>query len=140
MATTPVPTRYSDRILEQLLRLRAADALPLRSGDAAQLPERIWRFEFRAGGWPVHIDLDDTVLEVRVHHGRESIAKGRVPEGLMRVLLGSRPAPTGLAAGASAEESMAALRAIVGDWRRGNARVFIDSPSVARHQDGWNNA
>jgi len=127
--------RYNERILEQLLRLRAAHALPLR---ALEAPTGVSRWTFRAGGWPIQVDLDETVLEMRVYAGRQTISTGRVPPTVMSALLGRRPIDTGGAV--AADDCVAALREIVADWRRRNARVFMEPPRTARHPDGWNNA
>lgn len=128
-------TRFAERILEQLLRLRAAHALPL---EPLTNPEGVHRWTFRAGGWPIQVDLDETVLEMRVYHDRQTVATGRVPANVMGALLGRSAIDAGGAV--SPEDCMAALRAIVADWRRNNARVFMEPPRVARHPDGWNNA
>jgi len=135
LSTKTQETRYADRILEQLVKLCAASA----STPFARLesPDGIWRFTFRAGGWPVQVDIDSTVLEVRVYHGRQVIAMGRVTAPVFAALTGAEPLAKG---SASADECIAALRAIVADWRRRNARVYMEPPRVARHPDGWNNA
>lgn len=127
--------RFSDRILEQILKLRSAHALPLHALDT---PQGVHRWTFRAGGWPVQIDLDETVFEMRVYSGRQVIATGRVSPEAMTALLGRRPIDPGGAV--SVDDCLAALREIIADWRRRNARVFMEPPRVARHPDGWNNA
>ena len=126
---------YADRILEQMLKLRAAHALPLRQLES---PAGLSRWTFRADGWPVQIDLDDTVRELRVYTGRQVIATARVDADVISALLGRRPIDAGGAV--SADDCIAALRGIVADWRRRNARVHMSSPRVARHPDGWNRA
>jgi hypothetical protein len=131
----PGEARYSDRILEQLLKLRSVHALPLRE---LETPAGLHRFQFRAAGWPVQVDLDETVLEMRVYTGRQTIATGRVAPEVMSAVLGRTPIDAGGAV--SADDCIAALREIVGDWRSRNARVHMEPPRVARHPDGWNNA
>ena len=128
-------TRFSERIIEQLLRLRAAHAFPLRELES---PEGLSRWKFRAGGWPIQIDLDETVLEMRVYNGRQTISTGRVSAQVMSALHGRTPIDAGGAV--SPEDCLTALRAIIADWRSKNARVFMAPPRVARHPDGWNNA
>jgi len=136
-STDPIVTDFSTRILEQVLRLRAAGALDMKAiGD----PQGLYTWAFRAGGWPVEVHLDETVLEMRVYHGRHTISTGRVPPRLFPALVGTAELPAGSADGVSAEKSMAQLRTIVGDWRRKNPRVFMEPPRTARHPDGWNNA
>jgi hypothetical protein len=127
---------FSTRILEQVLKLRAADAFDLQAKPEAK---GLYTWSFRSGGWPVEVHLDEIVLEMRVYHGRHTISTGRVPPRLFPVLTGEAPVPGG-GAGVSADESLAALRAIVGDWKRKNPRVFMEPPRTARHPDGWNNA
>ena len=56
------------------------------------------------------------------------------------ILVKGAELPPGSSDGVSADKAMATLRAIVGDWRRKNPRVFMEPPRTARHQDGWNNA
>ncbi len=130
-------TDFSTRILEQLLKLRAAGALDMK---AMSEPKGLYTWSFRAAGWLVEVHLDETVVEMRVYHGRHTISTGRVPPRLFPVLVGATELPAGSSNGVSTDESMAALRAIVGDWRRKNPRVFMEPPRTARHQDGWNNA
>ena len=129
-------TDYSTRILEQVLKLRAAGALDMQPKRG---PKGMYSWTFRAGGWPVEVHLDEIVLEMRVYHGRHTISTGRVPPRLFPVLIGEAEVPGG-GGGVSADESLAALRAIVADWKRKNPRVFMEPPRTARHQDGWNNA
>ena len=137
MSTTPAATDYSTRILEQILKLRAAGVL-----DMQQKPDTkgLFTWTFRAGGWPVEVHLDEIVLEMRVYHGRHTISTGRVPPRLFPVLVGQQEVAEGAGSGVSADESIAALRAIVADWKRKNPRIFMEPPRTARHQDGWNNA
>ncbi len=134
MTATAHDATYTPRILEQLLKLRAAGALPLR-----RLPEveGLWRWGFRAGGMRVEIDLDSTVLELRAYAGRHVIAVGRVRAPVFAALTSGAE---GVRDSRAADESLAALRAIVGEWRTRNARLFMEPPRVARHPDGWNNA
>ncbi len=128
---------YAERILEQLLRLRALDAVKFEeSGD----PEGLHRHRFRSGGWQCEIDVDMTVLELRAYQGNDVVATARIPENIANMLIGKKPVPREVATGASASEACAALRAVIGDWRSKNARVRISSPNVARHPDGWNNS
>ncbi len=136
MSTTSAGASYRERILEQLINLRAADALPLAESDG---PGGIYTWGFRAAGWPIELLLDMTVLEIRVYHGRHTIATGRVNAPLMAILVGRLPVPAQLA-GASEDEALAALRAIVAHWRERNPRVFMEPPRTARHPDGWNNS
>jgi len=137
MSSTPPSTRFSERLLEPLLRLRATGALEPREDAAAR---GAYRWSFRAAGRPVQVDLDTTVLELRAYEGRETLATGRVPERVMRVLVGQEDAPPATDDGVTAGEALDALRAIVRDWRRRNARVDMEPPRTARHPDGWNNA
>ena len=126
------PNQLDARIQECLLALKEAGALPLRQS----APDSgVFRFRLRAGGWPIDVDLDDTVLEVRAYHGNDTVATGRVREVVMNGLLenpGDGRQPT--------REELAPLRAVVSDWKKSNARIFMNSPHVARHSDGWNNA
>jgi hypothetical protein len=127
---------YAVRVLEELLKLRAAGALPL----VESAPGRgIWRFGFRAAGQPVSIDLDTTVLCVRCYHARDEVAMSPVPESVMDALLGKRPVPAGVPKVAPAD-AIAALRKVVADWREGNARVYMRPPATAGHPDNWNGA
>jgi len=135
-ATTDT-TDFSKRILEQVLRLRAADALDMQP---LTDPQGLFTWTFRASGWPIEVHLDETVLEMRVYHGRHTISTGRVPPRLFPALVGAAPLPAGSGDGISADECLAELRAIVADWRRKNPRVFMEPPRTARHPDGWNNA
>ena len=129
--------RFTDRILEQLLLLRAGDGVELvESRD----PRGLWEHRFRAGGDVVRVILDSTVLEVRAYAGNDVVGTGRVPERVLGMLVGDVPLPDDMGRGTTVEEARAALRAIVGNWRRRNARLAISSPNVARHPDGWNGA
>lgn len=135
---TENPVRTSDRhrhVVEQLLALRTAGALDFRE----TAPGRgIWKWSFRAGGWPVDVLLDESVLEVRVYHARDEVAMGRVEPAALAVLLGRAAPPAGERA--SADEAMAGLRAIVAEWKKGNARIFISPPRTQGHPDNWNRA
>lgn len=127
---------YAVRILEQLLGLRAANALPL----VESAPGRgIWRWGFRAAGQPVSIDLDTTVLCLRVYHARDEVAMSPVPPALMDVLVGKKPVPPDVKR-ASEAECVAELRRTVADWRRDNPRVYMRPPETVGHPDNWNRA
>jgi hypothetical protein len=127
---------YARRILEQLLRLRAANALPL----VETAPGRgIWRYVFRAAGQPVEIDLDLTVLSLRCYHARDEVAMSPVPPATMEALLGRRPVPADVAKSTEAE-CVAELRKTVADWREGNPRIYMKPPDTAGHPDNWNHA
>jgi hypothetical protein len=135
MPDTP-QNEYELRILEQILGLRAAGAFQ----PAESAPGRgVWNWRFRAGGWPVDVVLDETVLEMRVYHGRDEVAMGRVPAPAMAVLLGRAPAPNGSAA-PSGDACLAELRKVVADWKSGNARIHIVPPVKVGHPDHWNGA
>ena len=132
-----VPTDpYAVRILEQLLRLRAAGALPLVEAAPGRA---IWRYGFRAGGQPVSIDLDTTVLCLRVYHWRDEVAMGPVPEAVMDALLGKKPVPADVPKAAPAD-TLAELRKVVADWREGNPRIYMQPPETVGHPDNWNRA
>jgi hypothetical protein len=127
---------FARRILEQLVRLRAANTLPL----AETAPGRgVWRWGFRAAGQPVSVDLDTTVLCLRVYHARDEVAMGPVDVATMDVLMGKRPAPAGVAKATEAE-CVAELRRIVADWRLGNPRIYMQPPATAGHPDNWTGA
>jgi hypothetical protein len=127
---------FARRILEQLVRLRAAGALPL----AETAPGRgVWRWGFRAAGQPVSVDLDTTVLCLRVYHARDEVAMGPVDPATMDVLLGRAPVPADVAKATEAE-CVAALRKVVADWREGNPRIYMRPPATAGHPDNWNGA
>jgi hypothetical protein len=128
---------YERRILEQLLLLRAAGGFE----PAETAPGRgVWQWTFRAGGWPVDVILDTHVLEVRVYHGRDEVAMGRVPEPAMNLLLGRVPVDTGGEKVPAPAEIVAELRRIISAWKEGNARIFIRPPAVVGHPDNWNRA
>jgi hypothetical protein len=130
------PSTGAVRILEQLLRLRAAGALPL----VESAPGRgVWRYGFRAAGQPVSIDLDTTVLCVRCYHDRDEVAMGTVTPSMMDTLLGKRPVPADVAKSSEAE-CLAELRKIVAEWRDGNPRVYMRPPETVGHPDNWNRA
>lgn len=126
---------YARRFLEQTLLLRAAGGFEPRE---AAPGSGLWRWQFRSGGWPVDVVLDENVLEIRVYHGRDEVAMGRCPEPAMQVLLGRAPAPRDGAP--SAAETTAALRGLVAEWKKGNARIFIQPPAKVGHPDHWNRA
>lgn len=127
---------FARRILETLLRLRAANALPL----VETAPGRgIWRWGFRAAGQPVSVDLDLTVLCLRVYHARDEVAMSPVDVATMETLLGRRPVPAGVAKATEAE-SIVEMRRIVADWREGNPRIYMQPPATAGHPDNWNAA
>ena len=127
---------FARRIVEQLLRLRAGNALPL----VETAPGRaIWRWGFRAAGQPVSVDLDMTVLCLRVYHARDEVAMSPVDVATMEVLTGKRPVPAGVAKATEAE-CVAELRKIVADWRAGNPRIYMQPPATAGHPDNWNGA
>jgi hypothetical protein len=123
-------------ILDQLLRLRALNALPL----VESAPGRgVWRYGFRCAGQPVTIDLDTTVLCIRVYHDRDEVAMSAVTPEMMDTLMGRRPVPA--ETGKSTEaECLAALRQIVAQWRDGNARIYMRPPAQVGHPDNWNRA
>ncbi len=134
----PVMTidRYVTRILDQLLRLRAAGALPLAESRPGS---GVWRFGFRAGGRMVSVDLDATVLELRCYHDREEVAMGPVRAETMDVLIGRLPVPADAPRSGEAE-CLAELRRIVADWRELNPRIDIRPPVKVGHPDNWNHA
>ena len=130
--------RISDSLLQQVLNLRAVGALGLKE---TRPGSGVFRYRTRAAGWPVNIDLDTTVLEIRAYFGDdvEVIATGPVPEQIMDALVDPAASVTG-SPGSDAKKAREAIRAIVSEWRAGNPRVFMHSPRVARHPDGWNNS
>jgi hypothetical protein len=131
----PAPDDFPTRILLHLLALRENEALPLPE----IAPGRgIFRYRFRAAGWPVTVDLDTSVLEMRVYHGRDEVAMTRVTERLMDELLGrAKPAKK---SGLTAEQALAALRQDIRDWKAGNPRIFVRPPVKIGHPDNWNGA
>jgi hypothetical protein len=130
------PSTYAARIVDQLLRLRAANALPL----VESAPGRgVWRYGFRAAGQPVSIDLDTTVLCVRVYHHRDEVAMGVVTPSVMETLLGKRPVADDVPKSTEAA-CVAELRKIVAEWRDGNARIYMRPPATVGHPDNWNRA
>lgn len=136
MTETP-QNAHARRILEQLLRLREAQALDLRE----TAPGRgVWKWRFRAGGWPVDVVLDSNVLEMRVYHDRDEVAMSRVPSPVMDRLVARELPPASGDRRPSADEAVAALREVVADWKRGNARIFIRPPAVVGHPDRGNGA
>jgi len=123
-------------ILDQLLRLRAINALPL----VETAPGRgVWRYGFRCAGQPVTIDLDTTVLCIRVYHDRDEIAMSATTPEMMDTLFGKRPVPADVPKSSEAE-CVAALRKIVAEWRDGNARIYMRPPAQVGHPDNWNRA
>lgn len=126
---------YGRRVLRGLLSLRAAGALDLKE----TAPGRgIWRTSFRAAGWPISIDVDASVLEVRVYHSRDEVTMGRVAGDTLDQLLGRAPVPAGTPKDAAA--AWAELRAVVADWKRDNPRIFIRQPETVGHPDHHNRA
>jgi hypothetical protein len=127
---------FARRILEQLVRLRAAGALPL----VETAPGRgVWRWGFRAAGQPVSVDLDATVLCLRVYHARDEVAMSPVDVATMDVLLGKAPVPADVTKATEAE-CVAELRKVVADWREGNPRIYMQPPATVGHPDNWNDA
>jgi hypothetical protein len=134
--SAPTADKFAREIVEQLMRLREADALPL----VESAPGRgVWRYAFRAAGQPVSIDLDATVLSLRCYHGRDEVAMSPVPPATVEMLLGRRPIPAGRAKTTEAE-AVAALRRIVAAWREGNPRIYMTPPGTVGHADNWNRA
>ena len=128
---------YPRRILDQLMLLRAANAFtPTETAPGCA----VWRWRFRAGGWPLDIDLDAVVLAVRVYHGRDEVAMAPVPEKVMHILLGREPPPHPGETIPSPEAILAELRRIVAHWKANNARIFIQPPMKVGHPDAWNKA
>jgi hypothetical protein len=133
MADSPAKD-YVPRAIDALLALRAAGGLDARETAPGS---GVWRWRFRAGGWPVTVDLDAGVLCLRMVHDRDEVAMGRVPAKAMDALVGGAPPPP---TQATAEHAMAALRAIVAEWKQGNARLQIVPPVKVGHPDNWNRA
>jgi len=132
--STPTSThRYHEEILRHLLELADAGALPLAESSPGS---SVYEFHMRAAGWPIVISLDATVLELRAYHGRDLITTGPVSTPVTEGLVGCGPAGQA----APTREQLAPLRATVKAWKNDNARLFMKSPDVARHPDGWNNA
>jgi hypothetical protein len=132
---TDIPAKdFVPRALDALLALRAAGAFDPRETAPGS---GVWRWAFRAAGWPVTVDLDGGVLCLRMVHDRDEVAMGRVPGKVMDALLGAAPPPP---CSATAEEAMSALRALVSDWKEGNARLGIVPPVKVGHPDNWNRA
>ena len=125
---------YGPRTIDALLALRAAGEFAPRETAPRS---GVWRWQFRAGGWPVTVDLDAGVLCLRMVHDREEIAMCRVPGRAMDSLLGTAPPAT---TSATAADAMAALRAVVSDWKKDNARLRIVPPVKVGHPDHWNRA
>lgn len=134
---TTAENDYPRRILEQLMLLRAAGAF----APAETAPGRnVWRWRFRAGGWPVDVDLDAVVLEIRVYHARDEVAMAPVPANVMRILLGKEEPPQPGEPIPAPEAILAELRRIVAHWKAHNARIFIQPPRKVGHPDAWNRA
>ncbi|MCE9636577.1 MAG: hypothetical protein K8T90_12805 [Planctomycetes bacterium] len=128
---------YPRRILEQLLWLRAAKAFDPKE----TAPGRgVWRWQFRAAGWPVVIDLDTSVHEIRVYHDRDEVAMAPVTTKLMAILLGGDLPPDTGEKVPSPDASIQELRKIVEHWKAGNARIFIRPPMKVGHADHGNRA
>lgn len=125
---------FEHMILEGIVALWNAGELKLKETPPGS---GVHRYRFRAGGWPIDVDLDTTVLGLRVYHGRDVVANGSLSEPLMMALVGEGGPPPGQG---SASEAIARLRTAVSRWKDENARLGITSPHVARHPDGWNNA
>jgi hypothetical protein len=129
---------YGNRILEQLLRLREAGALRLTEVAPGR---NVHRYLFRAGGWPVSIDLDATVCELRAYHHRDEIVMGhRVGEQVLDILLGRKPYPASGGPRVPEAECLAELARIVAHWKAGNPRIFMQPPVKVGHPDNWNGA
>ena len=96
-----------------------------------ETPQGVSRWTFRAGGWPIQIDLDETVLEMRVYMGRQVVATGRVAAAVMSALLGRTPIDTGGAV--QADDCIAALREIIGDGAAISPTVTT-SPTPSRQR------
>ncbi len=132
--TSQTAPSFTVDLARDLLALKAAGGLTLtetgpRSG--------VHRYAFRVGGWPIVIDIDETVLELRAYFDRDALATGRLRPEAMDALLGHTDLPS---TGTSAKEARDSLRGTVRRWLDGNARLFVKSPAVARHADNWNNA
>jgi hypothetical protein len=130
--TTDTANRFHVRVQECLLQLAEFGALPLIESDP---DSEVFRIRFRSAGNSVDIDLDRTVLEIRVYHERDVLTTGRVREEIMDALLG-----TGAGARQPTRAELAPLRQVVQDWKSRNARMYMRSPDVARHPDGRNNS
>ncbi len=122
----------AQEFLQHLIELWRAGGL--RLGETAR-GSGVHRFSFRAGGWPIVVDLDTTVLEMRAYHQRDGIATRGVPARVMRALVTEDPKGDG-----SVKDALDALRGTVRRWKQDNARLYVRSPDVARHPDGWNRA
>ena len=136
MRATPV-TGFGDRIVRALLRLRAAGAL-----EAPEVPgvRGVFRYPFLSGGWPVTIDIDRNVLEVRGYHDRDEIVMHRVTVPVMEMLLGERPLAESIERLDDPDEPVRELRQVVADWKSGNPRLFMRPPVKVGHPDNWNRA
>ena len=137
MSTTPDKHDIPSRILWQLLCLRAVGALEFTETSPGS---DIFRYGFRAGGWPVTVDLDLSVIEMRVYHARDEVAMVRVPEKAMEQLLGRAPMPKGATTTGDAATALAELRNAIRDWKKDNPRIFILPPEKVGHPDNWNHA
>lgn len=127
---------YARRLQRELLRLRKAGAFTPQEVPGVR---DVFRYQFRAAGWPIVVDLDSTVLEIRAYRDNDTIAVGPVTATVMSMLLGRLPLPDDFPQ-TSAKDAMNDLRTVVREWAEKNARVHMSSPNVARHPDGWNNA
>jgi hypothetical protein len=125
------------RILWSLLSLRASAAIEFKETSRGS---GIFRYAFRAGGWPVTVDLDTSVVEMRVYHGRDEVAMVRMPERAMDQLLGTAAMPKDTAVQNDAAAAGALLRAAIKDWKSENPRIFIRPPVKVGHPDNWNHA
>ena len=124
-------------ILEQLLLLKLAGAFEPTETDPGC---GVWNWRFRSGGWPVDVVLDRNVMELRVYHGRDEVTMGRAPDRVMNMLLGREALPPTGERVPPAQESIAALRKIIAQWKDGNARIFIQPPHKVGHPDHRNGA
>lgn len=125
-------TRLHVRVQECLLELAGLGALPMVETDP---DSDLFRMRFRCAGNTVEIDVDRTVLELRVYHERDVVTTGRMREEVLDAVL---KASSGARQPTRAE--LAPLRQVIEDWKSHNARIYMRSPDVARHPDGRNNA
>lgn len=123
------------RIVDQLLALKGAGAL---DAVATSPGSSVWRWRFRAGGWPIDVVIDQSVLEVRVYHGRDEVAMGRIPEHVANALIAA--SGPGTPDHAAADAAIARLREVVAEWKSMNARIYIQPPVKVGHPDNWNDA
>lgn len=137
MSNTPEAKDIPSRILWNLLALRASSAIEFKETSRGS---GIFRYGFRAGGWPVTVDLDTSVLEMRVYHARDEVAMVRMPERAMDQLLGTAAMPKDTGVKNDPAAAMAGLRAAIKDWKTENPRIFIRPPVKVGHPDNWNHA